>query len=153
VLSQTLEQPKGETQNQPQSPKLELVAEKPAPVLSQQFKQLESPKPEPHRDGEERIQPAAASAPATCSIDFQTIATAYGDYTRRSLEETKAYVEKLSCVRSLDKAVEVQTEFAKQTYETFIAESRKIRELYRGLATQSFKPFETLVTNTKQASR
>ena len=33
-------------------------------------------------------------------------------------------------MRSLDKAMEVQTEFAKQACETFAADSRKIRDLY-----------------------
>jgi hypothetical protein len=44
-------------------------------------------------------------------------------------------------VRSLDKAIEVQTEYAKAAYETFIAESQKIRGLYSDLAKQTFKPF------------
>ena len=81
-----------------------------------------------------------AAAPAkTPSIDFQTIAMAYGDYTKKSYEQTKSYVEKLAGVRSLDKAIEIQTEFAKQAYETFVHESQKIRELYSGLAKQSFE--------------
>ena len=82
----------------------------------------------------------AAVAPSnTASIDFQTIATAYADYTRKSFEQTRSFVEKLSGVRSLDKAIEIQTEFAKQAYETFVTESQKIRELYSGLARQSFE--------------
>ena len=83
--------------------------------------------------------PARAMAPAsTPSIDFQTIAIAYGDYIKQSFEQTKSFVEKLAGVRSLDKAIEIQTEFAKQAYETFITKSQKIRELYSGLAKQSF---------------
>jgi hypothetical protein len=108
--------------------------------------------PEPLQSQEPAQQPQdtrqqvdAAVAPADdLAIDFQTIATAYGDYTRKSLEETRAFVEKLSGVRSLDKAIEIQTEFAKQAYETFVMESQKIRKLYRGLAKQSFKPLEDL---------
>ena len=83
------------------------------------------------------IGAAAASNPA--SIDLQTIATAYGDYTRKSFEQTRSFVEKLSGVRSLDKAIEIQTEFAQQAYETFVNESQKIRELYSGLAKQTFE--------------
>src|SRR5262249_17796623 len=66
----------------------------------------------------------------TSPVGLQTIATAYRDYTRKSIEDAQSYVEKLSGVRSLDKAVEVQTEFAKQACETFVADSRKIRDLY-----------------------
>ena len=73
------------------------------------------------------------------SIDIQTIALAYGEYTRKSFEQTKLFVEKLSGVRSLDKAIEIQTEFAKQAYETFVTDAQKIRELYSGLAKQTFE--------------
>ena len=71
---------------------------------------------------------------------FQAIATAYGDYTKKSFEDTKSFVEKMSAVRSLDKAIEVQTEFAKTAYETFVSESQKIGALYADLAKQSYKP-------------
>jgi hypothetical protein len=83
------------------------------------------------------IRAVAPASPAL--IDFQTIAMAYGNYTRKSFEQTKSFVERLAGVRSLDKAIEIQTEFAKQAYETFLTESQKIRELYSGLARQSFE--------------
>jgi hypothetical protein len=37
-------------------------------------------------------------------------------------------------MRLLDRAIELQTEFAKQAYDGFIAESQKIRELHKQLA-------------------
>ena len=76
---------------------------------------------------------------------FQAIATAYGAYTKKSFEDTKSFVEKLSGVRSLDNAIEVQTEFAKTAYETFVTESQKIGVLYGDLAKQSYKPFSGFV--------
>ena len=81
----------------------------------------------------------AAALANTASIDMQTIALAYGEYTRKSFEQTKSFVEKLAGVRSLDKAIEIQTEFAKQAYETFVMDAQKIRELYSGLAKQTFE--------------
>jgi hypothetical protein len=83
--------------------------------------------------------PPAVAPASTPPIDFQIIATAYSDYTRKSLEQTRSFAEKLAGVRSLDKAIEIQTEFARQAYETFVTESQKIRELYSGLARQSFE--------------
>ena len=75
--------------------------------------------------------PAESAKPAdTAPVGLQTIATAYRDYTRKSIQDAQSYVEKLSGARSLDKAMEVQTEFAKQAYETFAADSQKIRDLY-----------------------
>ncbi|WP_369810127.1 phasin family protein [Bradyrhizobium sediminis] len=76
----------------------------------------------------------------TPPIGLQTIATAYSDYTMKSLEEARCFVEKLSGVRSLDKALEIQSEFARQAYETYAADSRKIRELYNDLVMKAFTP-------------
>jgi len=96
---------------------------------------------------------AAIASAQTAPVSLQTIATAYGDYTKKSFEETKCFVEKLSGVRSLDKAVEIQTEFAKQAYETFVAESRKIRQLYGELAKQTLKPLQGLAGKTTRDAR
>ena len=51
-------------------------------------------------------------------------------------------------MRSLDKAFELQTEFAKQAYDGFVAEATKLSELYTDLAQQSFKPFESYLGKT-----
>jgi hypothetical protein len=75
---------------------------------------------------------------------FQAIATAYGDYTKKSFEDTRLFVEKLSGAKSFDKAVEIQTGFAKSAFEAFVAESQKIGALYGDLAKQSLKPFAGL---------
>ena len=101
--------------------------------------------------GKEHLETVVASA-ANLQNGFHAIASAYGDYTRKSFEDTKSFVEKLSGVRSLDKALEVQTEFAKSTYETFVAETQKIAGLYGDLAKQSFKPLEGLVAKLAPAS-
>jgi hypothetical protein len=128
-----------------------LQSPEPEPLRSPEPLQLRSEKQEPCQDGDKQADPAVASENAV-SVDFQTLATAYGNYTKKSFEQTQAFVEKLSGVRSLDKAVEIQTEFAKQAYETFVTESQKIRELYRGLAQKNLKPFEGLVAKKTPTS-
>jgi hypothetical protein len=102
--------------------------------------------------GEKRLDTRTASANSFPS-GFQAIATAYGDYTKKSFEDTKTFVEKLSGVRSLDKAIEVQTEFAKTAYETFVTESQKIGTLYGDLAKQSYKPFDSFVATMTPTNR
>ena len=89
---------------------------------------------------------AVSAATAALTKGLQGIATETTDYSKKSFEDTKSYVEKLSGVKSFDKALEAQTEFAKSTYETFVAESQKIGELYSDLAKQAYKPFEGLVS-------
>ena len=95
-----------------------------------------------------------AVAPAdNFPISIQTIANAYGDYTKKSLQDTRSFVEKLMGVRSLDQAIGIQTEFARQAYESFVAESQKISGLYSELAKQTFKPWEGFVAKVTQARR
>jgi len=83
---------------------------------------------------------------------IQAIATAYGDYSKKSYEDTKSYVEKLSGVKSLDKAIEVQPEYAKSAYESFVAESQKIASLYTDLVKQAYKPLEGVVAKFTPAA-
>ena len=91
--------------------------------------------------GKEHFDAAVASA-GTFTKGFQAIATAVSDYSKKSFEDSSAYVEKLASVKSIDKAIEVQTEYAKSAYETLIAESTKIGELYTDLAKEAYKPLE-----------
>src|SRR5450756_2590114 len=93
----------------------------------------------------EEIQQYGKEHLETVQSSLQSIASAYGDYTKKSFEDTKSLVEKLSSVKSLDKALEVQTEYAKSAYETLVAESQKIAGLYTDLAKQTFKPYEGLI--------
>ncbi len=93
----------------------------------------------------------AAAAADDFPVSIQTIANAYVDYTRKSLQESRSFVEKLMGVRSFDNAIEVQTEFARQALENFVAGSQKICELYGKLATQIFRPWEGLAAKVAQA--
>ncbi|WP_291685044.1 phasin family protein [Bradyrhizobium sp.] len=98
--------------------------------------------------------PIGADAPAApAPVSLQTIANAYGDYTRRSLEETRSFVERLKGAKSLDKAMEVQTEFAHHAFEIFVAESQKIYGLHKELARQTMKPLEGLMNRPNRDPR
>ena len=101
--------------------------------------------------GKEHMETVVASA-TSVQNGLQAIASAYGDYTKKSFEDTKSFVEKLSGVKSLEKAVEMQTEYAKSAYETFVAESQKIAGLYTDLAKQTFKPLEGMAAKFTPAA-
>jgi hypothetical protein len=101
--------------------------------------------------GKEQYETAVAAA-TSLQNGLQAIAAAYGDYTKKSYEDTKSFVEKLSGVKSLDKAMEAQSEFAKTAYETFVADSQKIAGLYGDLAKQAYKPVESLIVKLNPAA-
>jgi hypothetical protein len=94
--------------------------------------------------------PTEPSTAESSPVSLQTIANAYRDYTRKSFEQFGSFFEQLSGVRSLDKVMEVQTEFVKRAYENSVTESQKIRELHRKLARQTLEPFEGLVGKTPE---
>ena len=95
--------------------------------------------------GKEQYETAVATA-TSLQNGLQALATAYGDYTKKSYEDTKSFVEKLSGVKSLETVIEAQSEYAKTAYETFVADSQKIAGLYSDLAKQAYKPVESLIT-------
>jgi hypothetical protein len=79
----------------------------------------------------------------------QAIAVEVADYSKKAFEDGTAALEKLFGVKSFDKAIEVQTEYAKTAYEGFVAKATKISELYADLAKETYKPFEALMAKAK----
>jgi hypothetical protein len=79
----------------------------------------------------------------------QAIAVEVADYSKKAFEDGTAALEKLFGVKSFDKAIEVQTEYAKTAYEGFVAKVSKIGELYADLAKETYKPFESLMAKAK----
>ena len=79
----------------------------------------------------------------------QAIAVEVADYSKKSFEDGTAALEKLFGVKSVEKAIELQTEYAKTAYEGFVAKATKISELYADLAKETYKPFETLMAKAK----
>jgi hypothetical protein len=94
--------------------------------------------------GKEQFETAVATATGVQN-GLSAIASAYGDCAKRSYEDTKSYVEKLSGVRTIENALEAQTEYARAAYAAFVADSQKIAGLYGDLAKQAFKPLEGVV--------
>jgi hypothetical protein len=76
----------------------------------------------------------------------QAIAVEVVDYSKKSAESTAAAWEKLMGAKSLETAIEVQTDYLKSSYEDFIAEASRLGELYVDLAKETYKPFDVLLS-------
>ena len=85
------------------------------------------------------------------SKGWQAIATEFADYSKKSFEDGSAALEKLFGAKSLEKAIEVQSDYAKSAYEGFVAQATKMGELYTDLAKESYKPFEGLLSKVSTA--
>jgi phasin family protein len=74
---------------------------------------------------------------------MQAITVEIADYSKKVFEQSTAATEKLLGAKSLEKAFEVQSDYAKTAYESFVAEATKLGELYADLAKEAYKPFES----------
>jgi hypothetical protein len=72
----------------------------------------------------------------------QAIAVEVVDYSKKSAESSAAAWEKVMGAKSLEKALEVQSQYLRSSHEDFVAEATKLGELYADLAKQAYKPFE-----------
>jgi len=97
--------------------------------------------------------PTAAVSLAPAPVNLQTIGNAVGDYTLKTFEQTSSFFEQLAGARSFGRAVELQTQYARQAIETFVAESEKIHELHREMARQRWQRLEGLVSRTKASAK
>jgi phasin family protein len=73
---------------------------------------------------------------------MQTIAQETAEFSRKSFEKGTAAFEKMTAVKSLDKALEAQQAFAKESYDAMVAQMTKLNELYIATAKEAYKPFE-----------
>ena len=78
----------------------------------------------------------------TMSKGLQAIAVESADFSKKSFEEGAAHMESLMAAKSLDVAIEAQTDFLKSAYEGAVSQATKIGELYTDLAKDAMKPFE-----------
>lgn len=101
--------------------------------------------------GKDNVEATLKSVGAA-SKAFQAIAAEVTNYAKKSFEDGTAAMERLLGAKTFEKAIEVQSEYVKTSYEGFVTEATKLGELYADLAKESYKPFEgylAKVTPTK----
>ena len=91
---------------------------------------------------------AALKTFGAVSKGAQAIAVESADFAKKSFEQGTATFEKLLGAKSLDKAIEIQTDYVRSAYEGIVAQSTKIGELYANLAREALKPYEGLVAKS-----
>ena len=100
------------------------------------------------KDQFEAVQAAASEV----SKQLQAIAAETTDYSKRSLESGSAFVEKLLGVTKFDQAIALQQDYAKASYEGFVAEMSKLGEMYASVAKEAFKPVEGAIAKVKASA-
>jgi len=85
---------------------------------------------------------AAARSFGELNKGFQAIASEVTDYSKKSFDEVIYAWEQLLGVKSMDRAFEIQAQYAKKAYDNYIAEVSKLGEMYVSLARNAYKPVE-----------
>jgi hypothetical protein len=74
---------------------------------------------------------------------FQAIAAEVTDYSKKAFEDGTRAFEQLIGAKSVEQAVEIQSQYAKKAYDTYIAEMSKISEMYAVRARDAYQPVES----------
>ena len=94
--------------------------------------------------GRENMDRAVQSFSAL-SRGWQVLASETAGYSKQALEDGAAHFERLLGVKSLDVAVQAQSEFLKASYEKAAGQATRLSEIYLDVVKDAAKPFEGLV--------
>ena len=88
--------------------------------------------------GKEQLE-SATTSPTFFATGFQAITAETIEYSKKSLENGSAFVEKLLGAKSFQSAIHVRSEYTRTSYAALVAYLTKIGELNTKLAKEAFK--------------
>jgi hypothetical protein len=86
----------------------------------------------------------ALKSAGAVSKGLQAFASEAADYSKKSFEAGTSAFEQLLSAKSLDKAVEVQSDYIKAAYEGYVGQVTKFGEMVADMAKDAYKPYEGL---------
>ncbi|WP_061936281.1 phasin family protein [Aureimonas sp. AU22] len=104
---------------------------------------------EANKVGKDNMDNALRSMSAVTK-GFQQIATETTEFTKKSVEQSAQMFERLAQVRTLDKAIELQSEYARSAYEAWMSQATKMGEIYQEIAREAYRPLESSVQQNQQ---
>jgi len=85
---------------------------------------------------------AAVRAYNETNKGFQAIVAEVTNSSKKAFEDGTRAFEQLVGAKSVEQAFEIQTQYAKKAYETYMAQMSKLGEMYVGLARTAYTPVE-----------
>jgi hypothetical protein len=76
---------------------------------------------------------------------LQAIGARVTDYSKQAFEDATRAFEQLVSAKSFEHAIEIQSQYAKKAYDTWVAEASKLGEMYAAVARDAYKPVEKAV--------
>ena len=98
--------------------------------------------------GKEQVEKALASYDSI-SKTLQSLSVESGDYAKKSFEAGAQAWQQLLGAKTLESAIEIQTAFAKSSYEGFVAQATRLGEVAVDLGKEAIKPYEGVVFAAK----
>ena len=94
---------------------------------------------------QERVQSgfeAASRSFTEANKGFQALAAEMMEYSKAAFDDAIRTWEQLIGVRSLEQAMQIQSDYAKRVYENHMAELKKLGEMTVGMARDASRPVE-----------
>ena len=76
---------------------------------------------------------------------FQALVAEMTDYSKKALDDSIHAWEQLLGVKSIDQAVQIQSQYAKRAYDNYMAEMSKLGEMYMAMTRGAYAPVERAV--------
>jgi hypothetical protein len=95
---------------------------------------------------------AMNSASSTTARGLKAIAAEATDYSKQSLDNSRAYFEKMLRVQKIDDIIQLQSEFCRNAYGDFFARASRVGELCSNLAKEAFVSAQTTTESATKAA-
>ena len=89
---------------------------------------------------------AAVRSFAEVNKGFQMLTAEMTDYSKRAFDDGFRAWEQLVGAKTLEQMMEIQSQFAKKAYDSYMSEMSKLGEMYASLARNAYKPVEQAVS-------
>jgi len=111
-----------------------------AAEVRQEIIMANTPKFEDIQDFSKQQLEAMATASSTWTKGWQELAAESTDYSKKAFAAGSAVFEKMLGARSLEAAIQIQSDYAKEAYEGFVSQASKVSELCAKVASDALKP-------------
>lgn len=88
---------------------------------------------------------ATSQSAAALSRGLQQMVQEASALSKRSMENGSEMINRLIGVSSIETAIQVQSDYAKSTYESYVDGARRFGELYAAMVKDTCRPFEEVV--------
>jgi hypothetical protein len=85
------------------------------------------------------------------SKGFQALATTVTENTKKAFEDATGTFEQLVSAKSVEQAIEIQSQYAKRAFDNYVAQASKLGEWYVTVIQNASKPVEQAVAKRTAA--